>query len=74
MVWGIWKVSFGWELHAEGAILWMGSERSRMVSFITSQLLISADEYLCYSRLRPERQISGGGGLRKRLAELCGIF
>lgn len=73
MVGGVWKVSFDRELHGEGAILWTGSERNRMVSFITSQLLISADEYFCYSRLRAERQIRGVG-VRKRLAELCGIF
>lgn len=65
MVGGVWEVSFGRELHGEGAILWTGSERSRMVSFITSQLLISADEYFCYSRLRPERQIRGEGGEEK---------
>lgn len=47
-----------------------------MASFITSQLLqISADEYLCYPRLRPERQTGEKKTkVRKRSSELCGIF
>lgn len=53
----------------------MGEEGCLMVSFITSQLLqISADEYLCYPWLKPERQTGEKKTkVRKRSSELCGI-